>query len=93
MKVKIKRKTTLQKVIRRKKSIIALWGVVITFLGIITFCGIAADAAICFKIFESDNPMNVLKHNMITILCIAVVTSISGNIVLTYMGRDRNEDS
>lgn len=86
MKVKIKRKTTVRNVIRRKKSLIALQNAIIIFLGIIACCGIAADAGICLKIFLSESPMSTLKDNMILIVCIAVLTSISGNIVLAYKG-------
>lgn len=92
MKVKIKRRTTLQKVIRRKKSLIALRNVIIIFLGIVACCGVAADAGICLKIFSSENPMGTLKDNMILIVCIAIVTSISGNIVLAHEGV-KNENS
>jgi hypothetical protein len=88
MKVKIKRRTSVHNVIRRKKFLIAFRNAIIVFLGIIACCGIAADAGICLKIFSSENPMGTLKDNMILIGFIAILTSISGNIVLAHMEGD-----
>ena len=88
MKVKIKKKTTVHNVIRRKKALIILHNLIILFLGIIAIAGIAADAGICLKIFSSENPMGTLKDNMILIGLIAILTSISGNIVLAHMEGD-----
>lgn len=88
MKVKIKKKTTVNSVIRRKKSLIALRNAIIIFLGIVACCGIAADAGICLKIFSSENPIGTLKDNMILIVCIAILTSVSGNIVLAHVEGD-----
>ena len=88
MKVKIKKKTTVHSVIRRKKSLIILQNLIIVFLGIIAIAGIAADAGICLKIFSSENPIGTLKDNMILIVCIAILTSVSGNIVLAHVEGD-----
>lgn len=88
MKVKIKRKTTVRNVIRRKKALIILHNLIILFLGIIAIAGIAADAGICLKIFSSENPMGALKDNMILIAFIAILTSVSGSIVLTHVEED-----
>lgn len=87
MKVKI-RKTTVRNVIRRKKALIILHNLIILFLGIIAIAGIAADAGICLKIFSSENPMGALKDNMILIAFIAILTSVSGSIVLTHVEED-----
>ena len=87
MKVKI-RKTTVRNVIRRKKALIILHNLIILFLGIIAIAGIAADAGICLKIFSSENPMGALKDNMILIACIAILTSVSGSIVLAHVEED-----
>lgn len=88
MKVKIKKKTTIRNVIRRKKALITLHNLIILFLGIIAIAGIAADAGICLKIFSSENPMGTLKDNMILIAFIAILTSVSGSIVLAHVEED-----
>lgn len=88
MKVKIKKKTTAHNVIRRKKALIILHNLIILFLGIIAIAGIAADAGICLKIFSSENPMGTLKDNMILIAFIAILTSVSGSIVLAHVEED-----
>ena len=88
MKVKIKKKTTVHNVIRRKKALIILHNLIILFLGIIAIAGIAADAGICLKIFSSENPMGTLKDNMILIAFIAILTSVSGSIVLAHVEED-----
>lgn len=88
MKVKIKKKTAVHNVIRRKKALIILHNLIILFLGIIAIAGIAADAGICLKIFSSENPMGTLKDNMILIAFIAILTSVSGSIVLAHVEED-----
>ncbi len=90
MKVKV-RKTTIHKAFQRKKRQCVIQNAIFTILAIIACCGIAIDAAICFKIFCSDYPFETLKENMKIILAIAIPTSISGTFCSNFIQRTEKE--
>ena len=84
MKVKVK-KTTMHESFQRKKRQCIIQNAIFAILAIIACCGIAIDAAICFKIFISDCPFETLKDNMKIILSIAIPTAISGTFCSNFI--------
>jgi hypothetical protein len=90
MKVKVK-KTTIREAFQRKKRQCIIQNAIFAILAIIACCGIAIDAAICFKIFCSDYPFETLKDSMKTILAIAIPTAISGTFCSNFIQRMEKE--
>lgn len=86
MKVKVK-KTAIHKTFQRKKRQCVIQNAIFAILAIIACCGIAIDAAICFKIFCSEYPFETLKDNMKIILAIAMPTAISGTFCSNFIQR------